>query len=169
MRSHSGNYYSLRADVLVKNPFTSTYRLTEPPWGDDDHISVTYRPAGWNKMTQIRVRFKSFYYQNGRDSTYIPHIEVLARQVDERMKLLGEKTIYKSSIRAINRACPFCNHKGIVMINGVWICGCGFNYTPDSCKVLMETDIRRGVKNPMAFQTLTHNGDSFVVMDKYVL
>jgi|APSaa5957512493_1039668.scaffolds.fasta_scaffold05328_4 hypothetical protein len=169
---HTEAYYTYRSDVInqtIEDGWsTEKYRLTAGTYGTPK-IVTTYRPQGWDKKTQIKVKFSTFFNHDGKNYAYLPRIEVLVRQVDDKMRLIAETPIFRTNVRGIIRSCPFCNNESIVKLNDKWICSCGFNYSEDSCRALSKTPIRRGVINPNAFQVLMNGGQSFILGNKYVL
>ena len=169
MNSINPIYRTYRPDVLVKNEYTSTYRLTTPEWNgshDDSPFNVVFRPKGRDKELQISVNC-GYMDLNGETGQAIT---VSSQVVDFRSrKVKEERLMYKGFVNYQNLHCPMCGH-GVIWNNSTsrWLCTstlCGFDYSQQSCAELdkIYTDAVRGLNNPRLLGVLANTQDNLQI------
>jgi hypothetical protein len=166
----SVGYHTWRPDILVtakgKNDWNTscTYRLTSDSY--NNHLEAVFRPNGWEKGYQYRVALK--HNINSID----PRIEILAEQINDKMRVLSSRHLFSCGIKVSRQSCPFCK-KGVIFSDGLWICidNCGFKYTPNTCVTLAKfyesgKCKTRGICNPSSFAILGNANDTLTILDR---
>lgn len=162
-------YMTYRPDMLVKSTYSETYRLSAPEYTgelDSSPFTVTFRPAGRDKVCQISVKYGFMDLDNVRGQG----ITVLSQVVNHHTRqILEERIMYKGFTNYNNIKCPMCMEN--VIWNDAtsrWACTsgiCSFDYSQQSCAELEKiyTDAVRGLANPSLLGVLSKTKDNLQI------